>query len=180
MVTAGHELAHHGYTHTPPASLSRDEEEQELIKGRQVLQAFGTEITGYRAPSWDISPDTVSLLHEHGFSYSSNLMDDIRPYRHDGSALVEVPVHWTLDDAAHFWFAEASWTKTIATTGAVRSVWEEEFLGIRKMGGACIFTMHPQIIGRPSRLAFLDDFIAFVTSHDDVWIGTAGEIASKF
>jgi peptidoglycan-N-acetylglucosamine deacetylase len=40
--------------------------------------------------------------------------------------------------------------------------------------------MHPQIIGRPGRLAFLDQFIAFVTSHDDAWIATTGEIASKF
>ncbi len=180
IVAAGHELAHHGYTHTPPASLSRDEEELELIRGQQALEGFGTEVSGYRAPSWDISSNTLSLLQEQGFRYSSNLMDDIRPYRHEGSALVELPVHWTLDDAAHFWFAEASWTKGIATTGAVRSVWEEEFLGIRKMGGASIFTMHPQVIGRPSRLAFLDEFTAFVTSHDDVWIATAGEIASKF
>ncbi len=179
-VAAGHELAHHGYTHTPPAALSREEEEQELIKGRQALEVFGTEVRGYRAPSWDISTNTLRLLHEHGFIYSSNLMDDIHPYRHADSSVVEVPVHWTLDDAAHFWFAEASWTKTIATTAAVRTVWEEEFLGIRKMGGACVFAIHPQIIGRPGRLTFLDEFMAFVTSHDDVWIATAREIATRF
>src|SRR5262249_12978179 len=124
IVAAGHELAHHGHTHTPPATLSRDEEERELINGRHALEAFGAEITGYRAPSWDISSHTLALLEKHGFRYSSNLMDDIRPYRHEGSTLVELPVHWILDDAAHFWFAEASWTKTIAPTGAVRSIWE--------------------------------------------------------
>jgi peptidoglycan/xylan/chitin deacetylase (PgdA/CDA1 family) len=180
IVAAGHELGHHGYTHRPPAALTRDEEERELIRGRAALETFGAPVTGYRAPSWDLSPGTLSLLPEHGFSYSSNLMDDIRPYRHEGSTLVEVPVHWTLDDAAHFWFAESSWTKTIASTGTVRAIWEEEFLGIRDMAGACVFTMHPQIIGRPGRLAFLDAFISFVACHEDVWIATAHEIASRF
>ncbi len=179
IVAAGHELAHHGYTHTPPSRLSRDEEENELVKGLDVLRSFGSEITGYRSPSWDFSAHTLGLLEAHGLFYSSNLMDDVRPYRHAGTSLVEVPVQWILDDAAHFWFDGASWTKGIATTGAVRSIWEEEFLGIREMAGACVFTMHPQIIGRPGRLAFLDAFIRFVTGHEDVWVATTLEIASR-
>ena len=82
IVAAGHELAHHGYTHTAPSRLSRDEEEAELARGLEVLRSFGTEITGYRSPSWDFSPDTLGLLAGHGFAYSSNMMDDVRPYRH--------------------------------------------------------------------------------------------------
>ena len=61
----------------------------------------------------------------------------------------------------------------------MRTLWEEEFLGIRELGGACVFTMHPQIIGRPSRLAFLDQFMSFVTGHDDVWVATTAQIASR-
>jgi len=178
IVAAGHELAHHGYTHTPPGTLSRDEEENELVKGLAALGVFGGEIAGYRSPSWDFSPHTLALLENHGFRYSSNLMDDIRPYRHEGSSLAEVPVHWLLADSAHFWFGEGAWTKPIAATSAVREIWEEEFLGIRQMGGACVFTMHPQLIGRPGRLRFLDALLEFVTGHDDVWVATAGEIAA--
>jgi hypothetical protein len=47
------------------------------------------------------------------------------------------------------------------------------------MGGCCVFTMHPQIIGRPSRLAFLDGFIALVAGHEDVWVATTAEIAGR-
>src|SRR5947207_2793998 len=92
IVAAGHELAHHGYTHTAPSRLSRDEEEAELARGLEVLRSFGAEITGYRSPWWDFSPHTLGLLAGHGFAYSSNMMDDVRPYRHDGSSLVEVPI----------------------------------------------------------------------------------------
>ncbi|MHB1818411.1 MAG: polysaccharide deacetylase family protein [Streptosporangiaceae bacterium] len=179
IVAGGHELAHHGYTHTSPAKLSRDEEEAELFRGLEVLRRFGAPVTGYRSPSWDLSPHTLDLLLDHGLRYSSNLMDDIRPYPIEGRPLVEVPISWILDDAAYFWFDGASWTKSIATTADVRAIWEAEFEGIRTLGGAAVFTMHPQIIGRPGRLAFLDSFLSFVTSHDDVWVAMAAEIAGR-
>ena len=177
IVARGHEIAHHGYTHTSPTRLSPQEEERELVKGREVLEAFGAEVRGYRSPSWDFSEATLGLLERHGFAYSSNLMDDIRPYRHQGSAITEVPIQWILDDAPHFWFDPASWTKKISTVEEVRSIWEREVLGIRDLGGAAILTCHPQIIGRPGRIGFLEEFIASVQALEGVWVTTAGEIA---
>jgi peptidoglycan/xylan/chitin deacetylase (PgdA/CDA1 family) len=179
IAAAGHELGHHGYTHTPPAQLSRDEEAGELARGKRILESFGVEVAGYRSPSWDLSAHTLPLLQQHGLRYSSNLMDDIRPYRHEGSSIVELPVQWILDDAAHFWFDASTWNRKISTSAEVRSIWEEEFLGIRRLGGCCVLTLHPQIIGRPGRLALLDEFIGFVQRYDDVWLATCGEIAGR-
>jgi peptidoglycan/xylan/chitin deacetylase (PgdA/CDA1 family) len=177
IVARGHEIGHHGYTHTSPTALTPEEEERELLRGREVLTAFGTKVRGYRSPSWDFSAATLDLLERHGFAYSSNLMDDIRPYRHEGGSVVEVPIQWILDDAPHFWFDPASWTKKISTVEEVRSIWHREVLGIRDLGGAAIVTCHPQIIGRPGRIGFFEEFIASVQELDDVWIATTGEIA---
>jgi peptidoglycan/xylan/chitin deacetylase (PgdA/CDA1 family) len=179
IVAAGHELAHHGYTHTSPTSLSRDEEEAELVKGLEVLRSFGADVTGYRSPAWDFSEHTGSLLQANGFVYSSNFMDDLRPYRREGTSLVEVPIQWILDDAAHFWFDGDSWTKKISTASEVREIWEGEFRGYRRLGGAFVLTMHPQVIGRPYRLEMLDAFMTSVQAHDDVWIATCREIAAR-
>jgi peptidoglycan/xylan/chitin deacetylase (PgdA/CDA1 family) len=178
IVAAGHELALHGYTHRSPAGLSREEEESELVRAKEILEGFGAEVTGYRSPSWEFRAHTLELLAAHGLAYSSNFMDDLRPYRHAATGLVELPVQWLLDDAPHFWFDNASWTKKISTTAEVRTLWEEEFLGLRRLGGSCVFTMHPQIIGRPSRLAFLDAFMGWVAEHDDVRIAACADIAS--
>jgi peptidoglycan/xylan/chitin deacetylase (PgdA/CDA1 family) len=180
IVAAGHELAHHGYTHTSPANLSAEDEEAELVKGLEVLRSFTADIVGYRSPSWDFSPHTIPLLQKHGFRYSSNLMDDIRPYRHEGSPLVEIPIQWILDDAPHFWFAGgADWTRRIATNEQVRSIWGAEFAGIHALGGCTVITMHPQIIGRPGRLSLLDEFIGHVQDRSDVWVATCTEIATR-
>jgi len=179
IVARGHEIGHHGYTHTSPTSLSPDDEERELIRGREILQSFGPDVGGYRSPSWDLSPATLGLLERHGFAYSSNLMDDIRPYRRDGSPIAEVPIQWILDDAPHFWFDAATWTKKISTVEEVRSIWEHEVLGIRDLGGAAVVTCHPQIIGRPGRIGFLESFVRWVQGLGDVWIATTGEIAER-
>jgi len=178
IVAGGHEVGLHGYTHRSPSELEPGEEERELVRSRAVLEALGARLHGYRSPSWDFSSETLDLLDRHGLRYSSNLMDDLRPYRHPGRELVELPVQWILDDAAHFWFSNTDWANTIAPTRWVREIWEEEFLGIRGVGGTCVFTLHPQIIGRPSRLAFLDRFVGFVRAHDDVRVRTCAEIAA--
>ncbi len=178
ILAAGHEIAHHGYTHRNPGDLSSEDEESELVQGKRILESLGARVTGYRSPSWELSPETIGLLERHGFAYSSNLMDDIRPYLHRRAAVVEVPVQWILDDAAHFWFASSSWDKKIATVAEVRSIWTAEFEGIRALGGACVFAMHPQIIGRPGRLSFLESFIEYVKQKPGVWVATIDDIAA--
>ena len=75
--------------------------------------------------------------------------------------------------------ARRGWKKISLPTSEVKEIWHGEFLGIRKLEGCCVFTMHPQVIGRPYRLAFLDELMGFVKSHNDVWIATCGEIAAR-
>jgi peptidoglycan-N-acetylglucosamine deacetylase len=41
-----------------------------------------------------------------------------------------------------------------------------------------VLALHPQIIGRPSRLLMLDRFLQFVQALDGVHVGTCEEIAS--
>jgi peptidoglycan/xylan/chitin deacetylase (PgdA/CDA1 family) len=178
IVAAGHELGHHGYTHTSPTALSPEQEEEELIRGKELLERFTPQVRGYRSPSWEFTPNTLPLLEKHGFEYSSNLMDDIRPYRHETGDIVELPVHWSLDDAVHFWFAEDDWSKKISTADEVQAIWRAEFEGIRRLGGCCVFTMHPQFIGRPGRLPLLEQMISMVRSTPRVWIAQACEIAA--
>lgn len=174
VLAAGHEVAHHGYTHTSPMSLTEQQEEAELVRGVRILEGLGAEVVGYRSPSWEFSEVTLSLLAQHGFLYSSNMMDDVTPYRHKGDhGLVELPVHWVLDDAPHFWFDGASWSKTIRLPREVHELWQGEITGIREMGGLAMLTTHPQIIGRPSRIAMLDELLGWVLAQPDIWVGTA-------
>ncbi|MDT0268840.1 polysaccharide deacetylase [Streptomyces sp. DSM 44915] len=178
VLDAGHEVAHHGYTHRAPASLTAQEEEEELARGIAVLrETHGVTVRGYRAPSWDVSVRTVELLQRYGLAYSSNLMADFRPYRHTGSDVVELPVHWTLDDAAHFWFGQTAWTRKLATNEEAGAIWRAEAAGIDRLGGLCVHTFHPQLIGRPGRLELFEDIVRAVAEAEGVWAATAAQVA---
>lgn len=179
ILAAGHEVGHHGYTHTSPLSLTPEQEEAELVRGREILVGLGADVRGYRSPSWELSPVTLALLEGHGFAYSSNLMDDIHPYRHPGHDIVELPVHWTLDDAPHFWFDLRSWNKTVRSSAEVRAIWEEEVSGIAALGGLAMLTMHPQIVGRPGRVQMLESFLGWAREQPGVRIGPAVEVAER-
>ncbi|MEO3973174.1 polysaccharide deacetylase [Streptomyces sp. CAU 1734] len=173
----GHEIGHHGFTHRSPHLMERDEEEAELASGLAALWRFTDRVSGYRSPSWDLSANTLDLLTEHGFDYSSNLMDAVVPYVHPGHDLVEIPVHWSLDDAPHFWFDASSWDRTMRSSREVAELWGEETSAIHAAGGLVTLTVHPQIIGRPGRLRMLEDFLAGVRKRDDIWFARCGEIA---
>lgn len=179
IVEGGHELAMHGYTHTAPASLTPDEEARELDRAYDIFESLGVSPRGYRSPSWDVSPITLDLLEAKDIRYASNFMDDLWPYRHPGRRLIELPVQWILDDWPHFEFAAAGndTLKTIRNTREVEEIWIEEFEGIRILGGCYILTMHPQIIGRPSRVALLDRVLSHVVACEDVWVATCSDIA---
>ncbi len=54
----------------------------------------------------------------------------------------------------------------------------EELDGIATLGGHCVLTMHPQVMGRPSRVALLDRLITKIKARDDLWIATCAEVAA--
>ena len=104
----GHEIAHHGYMHEPPATLTRDQEAEVLDKGIEILGGLtGQPPLGYRSPSWELSEHSLELLADRDFLYDSSLMGDDVPYivNVDDRSLVEIPVHWELDDAPYFNYA---------------------------------------------------------------------------
>ena len=176
ILAAGHEVGHHGYTHTSVLQLTPEQEREELLRGLDVLNGLGATVTGYRSPSWDLTPITLDLLKANGFLYASNLMDDIWPYHHP-NGIIELPVHWILDDAAHFWFDGSSWTKTIRNNDEVFRLWTDEAAGLRDLRGLIMLTTHPMIIGRPGRLSLLDQFLTWIQEQPGMWIATAHDVA---
>ncbi|NPA94283.1 MAG: DUF3473 domain-containing protein [Thermodesulfobacteria bacterium] len=72
----GHEIASHGYGHELCHNLSKDELLKDLERGKEVLEGIirGT-VKGYRAPSFSINENLVSLLSQTGFVYDSSYND---------------------------------------------------------------------------------------------------------
>lgn len=79
----GHELASHSHWHRAIYKLTPEEFREDTRRARRVIEdAAGTQILGYRAPSWSITRDCVwalDILAEEGFIYDSS----IYPIHHD-------------------------------------------------------------------------------------------------
>jgi Polysaccharide deacetylase len=68
----GIEFAVHGYTHVDHWLLSAEDQEQQLRRARQELQAVGVRVTGFRAPYLRANEDTIQAVRRNGFTYDSS------------------------------------------------------------------------------------------------------------
>jgi peptidoglycan/xylan/chitin deacetylase (PgdA/CDA1 family) len=154
LVAAGHELGHHGFAHLPTTSC---DERDELERGLEAFATIGVQPRGYRSPGWELTPLTLSLLPERGFAWDSSLMGDERPYRI--GPLLELPVHWRLDDVPYF--------TALRDAREVLAIWTAEH---DHAGGHLTYTMHPEITGRGQRITLLEgllDHVGAVVTHGE-------------
>ena len=195
---AGHEIAHHGWTHRSPVNLSRDEEEAELVRGNESIRRLrGQPARGYRSPGWDLSAHSVELFLKHGFIYDSSMMgDDSMPYyARQGDAielmqparfgrqttLVEMPIHWSTDDSPHFEFIRTETTvrQGLMNANAVLDNWVNDFLYMKDSveWGVLTYTCHPFVIGRGHRMRMLERLIQTCTDNGAIFMTMEGAVA---
>ncbi len=191
VVDGGHEVANHSWAHIPNASMSREEEEADLVRASEaIVRLTGRKPRGYRSPAWDLSEHTIDLLIAHGFVYDSSLMGgDYLPYRArrgdvaelgkpyrfgEETRLIEMPISWSLDDHPHFEFIR---TPTAILPGlqsarAVMQNWLDEFLYMKKSvdWGVLTYTMHPYVIGRGYRMLAFEDLVGKLEAEGAVFM----------
>jgi peptidoglycan-N-acetylglucosamine deacetylase len=176
----GHKLGCHGYYHERTDGLTIDQEDTILARSKAILHDItGTVPVGYRAPVWEITPQTLSLLEKHGFAYDSSLMGLDVPYavKTGSRSILELPVTWLLDDWEQFAYsAEPQVGAVIEEPEKVLRMWKAEFDALYAEGRYFMLTMHPEIIGRASRIAMLDALISHIKQHDDVWFCTPHDL----
>ncbi len=198
IVRAGHEIAHHGYLHEPPAQLSAEQEAEALGKGIRSLERItGERPRGYRAPLWEPSAGTIELLVEQGFAYDSSLMaTDFMPYRArtgdritaDGatfgreSEIVELPSSWVFDDWSYFANARRPGGGGPTPPSHVLEIWSEQvaFAAESVQDGVVVITLHPQVSGQGYVLRMLRQFLDRVVADDQLRVESMGRAAEAW
>lgn len=180
VVDAGHEIGLHGYAHEFNPALSPEREKWVMQHTVELLENLtGVTPAGYRAPSGDLTVQTIDALVEHGIRYDSSLMGhDVAPYwlrrgdRFPDDApvqwgeqvdVVELPFSWTLDDYVHLEFVTF---RKMLMPGLQRP--QQMFANfaddvrwmVREVShGVCNVVFHPQVIGRGGRLLALEEWL---------------------
>jgi polysaccharide deacetylase family protein (PEP-CTERM system associated) len=77
IAAAGHEIASHGWWHYRVTSLQPEEFREDIRSSKALLEDIsGQHVTGYRAPSFSITPDSqfaFDVLLEEGYLYDSSI-----------------------------------------------------------------------------------------------------------
>jgi peptidoglycan/xylan/chitin deacetylase (PgdA/CDA1 family) len=195
----GHEVGYHGYCHEAPSS-QRDEADEHAILERSMAcieRLTGALPRGHRLPGGNLGDRWIGLLLEHGFSYDSSMAPhDCAPtwvrrgdvVRTDGPFgfgepvdLVELPFDWTLDDWPYF-SSERPHQEGLRSPNEVYDIWAAEFdyVAQRVPGGVYVLTMHPQCIGRGSRMLMLERLLDHMAASPGVRFATMDTVAAEF
>lgn len=92
IVAGGHELASHGYGHQRASDLTPDAFSEDIRSAKALLEDLGgTEVKGYRAPSFSIGAHNrhwaFECLARAGYRYSSS----VYPVKHDHYGMPDAP-----------------------------------------------------------------------------------------
>ncbi|WP_432853801.1 polysaccharide deacetylase family protein [Amycolatopsis sp. CA-161197] len=168
ILEAGIVIEHHSYTHEWSDKLGPEAELEEFRKGWDaIVKATGREPRGWRSPAGELTADSVRYMEQFGMTFSSNLFDaDTAHLLADQgrtTSIVELPFAWVLDDAPFFLYSNRLPGRTMAAPSAVAESWTREYDGIsQEKGTHFMLAMHPQVIGRPSRLWALEETIKHI------------------
>jgi len=183
IVAAGHEVGHHGYRHEKYWDLT-DAQQRAVIERSQDI--FGAELgcvaRGFRTPSGDWRPGTPELLVELGFTYSSSLRGDDRPYRHPRAAgLIEIPARSELDDYTSLAYTRnPDWPSggaRIASYADTLDSWIRDFDAYHAEGLCLTTIFHPKFVGRPGPARLLGEWLRHMHDTEGVWFARLGEVA---
>jgi allantoinase len=184
IIEAGRErnwawLAHgksNSFMHT---DMELEEERGVLIDVVETIgKAVGQQPKGWMGPGLTETYSTPLLLSELGLRYVLDWTSDDQPYRLNVPGLLSVPYSVELNDLGIFTF------QGLTGPDFVRMVKDQlgQLLADASSGSGRVMALalHPFVIGQAFRQRYLDEALAYVTGHPDVWVTTSDEIADHY
>lgn len=154
------------------------EDEAGIIrKSIDILQkSFDREIDGWLSPARFESADTPQLLAASGIKYFADWVNDDMPYFFHTAhgALIAAPLATELEDQFILMsnlHSEESYAEQLCDA-ADFFLAESEAQGGRMLG----LSIHPWMLGQPHRIKFLEQVLAHLSMHKDVWLAPISEI----
>ncbi len=177
LLEAGQEVGLHGYHHERMETLGDDEFGGVMERSLAIFAAQGGSTpVGFRSPAWELGPEQVALLDDPRIAYDSSLMGFEHPYRIGN--IVEVPVHWSIDDAIFYrYFGDGRDTRPPTGPNRLLADWIWAFEAMVDTGGLFMITVHPWMSGRAPRIAMLRRLFEHIHGIRGIWWTTAAKVA---
>ncbi len=144
-----------------------------------IKKHTGQKLDGWLAPALTYTDDTMDLIAEMGLSYCCDLFHDDQPspIKTKTGKIASIPYSLEMNDVIVF-------NVNLVSPRRYRDIIKRQFDRLYEEGARsgtvmCI-PLHPYLVGQPHRLAAFEDALAYIASHDKVWLATGREIARHF
>ncbi len=138
----------------------------------------GRQLAGWFSPAVSHTLNTPDLVAEAGIKYYCDWFHDDQPFpmkvRH--GRLITVPYSMYLNDAVLYRHSDEGAEFERMIRDHFDTVYREGAAHVRVM---CI-ALHPYMMGQPHRIKHLDAALAYILSHQGVWLATGEEIADWY
>ena len=177
----GWEFIGHGVTNSRRLYGLSEDEERKVIKSSldTISQSVGQRPRGWRSPGMAETFNTPDILAEEGIRYLSDWYNDDQPYpmKVKKGNLLSMPATSDTSDIQVLitqQLAPAQFCEILKDHFDI--VYAEGADQARVIG----ISLHPFVIGTPSRIGSLDKALQYIKSHEGVWFATGWEIASWY
>ena len=181
MKKRGWEFMGHGINNSQSlANLSIDKE-REVIQTtlRTIERATGKRPRGWLGPGLTETFNTLDILAEEGVVYVGDWNSDDQPFplKAKRGKLFSVPYGMDINDM--------SLILRLGYTGeqylqALKDQFDTLYSDSRKSARVMGIPLHPFLMGQPWRISYLQEAIAYLQQHNQVWFATGSEIVDAF
>lgn len=179
MVERGHDFVGHGNRWISHFGLDEQAERAQIVAARESIER----VTGFRISGWFTrAPQTLNtrkILASEGFLFDSGALNDDVPYFQSvlGRPFMIVPYSIDLNDV-RFWKGSFFTGRDFAQYAS--DAFDVLYRESRKTPRMMTIGLHARIIGRPGRIAGLEQFLEHVAQHEDVWICRRTDLAEHW
>lgn len=172
------EFFSHGIYNTRYQYGMSEAQEREVIRDSidSIEQATGQTLAGWLSPALTYTERTLDLLADMGIKYTCDLFhdDQVTPVKTTTGQLCSVPYSLEFNDSIAFQVNQLPPRRYV---DMLRRGFDQLYKEGAQSGTVMCIPLHAYLISHPYRLECFEEIFDYITSHDDVWVTTAKEIA---
>ena len=180
MVQRDWDFASHGIYNTRFLNTYSEEQEREFYRDNieTLKRHTGKTLKGMLGPNATGSERSPDLMAEAGLIYHADWAHDDQPVpiKVKSGKLISMPYSIELNDVLVFRnHNEGDYFARIC-----KAQFDQLYKEGAESGRVMCIALHPQAIGQPHKVKYLDETLGYIMSHDGVWQTTADEIAEYY
>jgi allantoinase len=175
------EFFSHGIYNTRYCYGMDEMQERAIIEDafKTVKDATGQTVAGWLAPALTHTERTFDLIAEYGVKYTCDLFQDDQPQpiKVNKGRLISMPYSLEINDVICY----NSYLHTPRHYGdIIKKQFDTLYEEGAESGTVMCIPLHAYLVGHPHRIKAFEEALAYITSHKDVWVTTAREIADYY